>query len=76
MGSVTVWVCVCEADGWRADDSDMKKCHKSTLLNLEVFSQAAKLKFIENNLRSKFGNFPEKCRSSFLRNAGPYPTDF
>lgn len=48
MGSVADWVCVCEADGWRADDSDMKKCHKSTLLNLEVFSQAAKLKFIEN----------------------------
>ena len=38
MGSVTDWVCVCKADGWRADDSDMKKCHKSMLLNLGVFN--------------------------------------
>ena len=34
--------CVCEVDSWRADDSDMKKCHKSMLLNLEVFSKAGK----------------------------------
>ena len=29
MGSMEDWVCVCEADGWRAVEGDMKQCHKS-----------------------------------------------
>ena len=29
MGSMEDWVCLCEADGWKAVEGDMKKCHKS-----------------------------------------------
>ena len=29
MGSMEDWVCVCEADGWKAVEGDMKMCHKS-----------------------------------------------
>ena len=28
-GSMEDWVCLCEADGWKAVEGDMKKCHKS-----------------------------------------------
>ena len=35
MGSMENWICVCEADGWRAVEGDLKICHKSkkSLLN-------------------------------------------
>ena len=29
MGSMEDWVCVCEEDGWKAVEGDMKTCHKS-----------------------------------------------
>ena len=29
MGSMEDWVCVCEVDGWKAVEGDMKMCHKS-----------------------------------------------
>ena len=29
MGSMENWICICDADGWRAVEGDMKKCHKS-----------------------------------------------